>query len=143
MFRKKAAPNNTIESLVGASMRLDGDVTFQGGLRIDGHVRGNVATSCDERGLLVIGEHARVEGDIVACHLIVNGRIDGNVTVDGMVELQPKSHVSGQLRYRSIEIHRGAVVEATLVPFDQDGSRPGLKLASSNDPKARNLAISG
>jgi cytoskeletal protein CcmA (bactofilin family) len=142
MFRKKTTPT-TIESLIGASMRLEGNVTFQGGLRIDGHVRGDVTTNCEEQGLLVIGEHARVEGDIVACHLIVNGHIAGNVTVHGMIELQPKANVSGHLRYRSIEIHRGAVVEATLAPIDQDGSRPGLKLASSNDAKARNLAISG
>ena len=139
MFRKKTAPK-TIESLIGASMRLEGDVTFDGGLRIDGHVRGNVTTSCEAQGLLVIGENARVVGDIVACHLVVNGHIEGNVTVDGMIELQPKAHVSGQLRYRSIEIHRGAIVEATLAPIDQE--RPGLKLASSNEPKsARNLAI--
>ena len=145
MFRKKTAPN-TIESLIGAAMRLQGDVTFKGGLRIDGHVQGNVTTSCDGQGLIVIGEHARVEGDIVACHLIVNGQIDGNVSVDGMIELQPKARVTGQLRYRTIEIHRGAVVEATLTPIDQDAARPGLKLAASNDAKGNSrgsLAISG
>lgn len=136
MFKKKSGPRTTIDSLIGATTRMEGDVVFTGGLRIDGHVRGDVIASEDVAGLLVIGESGRVDGNIVAQHLIVNGAIQGTVTVSGLVELQPKAKVSGELRYRSIEIHRGAVVEGILAHFDGDLVRPELKLA----PPSRDAA---
>ncbi len=133
MFRKKSGIKATINSLIGASTRMEGNVVFHGGLRIDGHVRGDVLAAGETPGMLVIGEHARVEGDIVAAHLIVSGIVQGSVTVSGLVELQPKARVAGDVRYRSIEIHQGAIVEGTLSRFDGEVARPGLKLAASKD----------
>lgn len=134
MFRKKSVVNNTIDTLIGAETRLEGNIVFQGGLRIDGHVRGDVVASSDAPTLLVIGEHASVEGDVVAARLIVNGRLAGVCTIGGEVEVQAKAHIRGTLRYRSIEIQRGAVVEASLEAVDGESSRPGLKLASPPRP---------
>ncbi len=133
MFRKKGAVANTIECLIGASTRVDGNIVFNGGLRIDGHVRGDVVAANEKAGLLVIGEHARVEGDVTAVHLISNGVIEGSVAVAGTVELQPKARISGELRYKALEMQSGAVVEGVLMQIDgeADVARPALKLASS------------
>ena len=136
MFRKKSGVKATIDSLIGASTRMDGNVVFHGGLRIDGHVRGDVLAAGDTPGMLVIGEHARVDGDIVAAHLIVSGIVQGSVTVSGLVELQPKARIMGEVRYRSIEIHQGAIVEGMLSRFDGELTRPGLKLAASKDEQS-------
>ena len=133
MFRKKSGVKATIDSLIGASTRMDGNVVFHGGLRIDGHVRGDVLAAGEAPGMLVIGEHARVDGDITAAHLIVSGIVEGSVTVSGLVELQPKARITGDVRYRSIEIHQGAVVEGMLSRFDGEIARPGLKLAASKE----------
>lgn len=136
MFRKKTGVKATIDSLIGASTRLDGNVVFHGGLRIDGHVRGDVLAAGDAPGMLVIGEHARVDGDIVAAHLIVSGIVEGSVTVSGVVELQPKARITGDVRYRSIEIRQGAVIEGLLSRFDGESAKPGLKLAASKEAQA-------
>lgn len=133
MFRKKSGVKATIDSLIGAATRMEGNVVFHGGLRIDGHVRGDVLSAGDKPGLLVIGEHARVEGDIVAAHLIVSGVVQGSVTVSGPVELHPKARITGELRYRTLEIQQGAIVEGMLSRFDGEGARPGLKLATSKE----------
>ncbi len=130
MFGKKSGVKATIDSLIGASTRMDGNVVFHGGLRIDGHVRGDVLAAGETPGMLVIGEHARVDGDIVAAHLVVSGIVRGSVTVSGLVDLQPKARVSGDVRYRSIEIRQGAIVEGMLSQFDGELARPGLKLAA-------------
>ena len=43
MFRKKASkPQNRIDSLIGAGTKIEGNITFAGGLRVDGEVKGNV-----------------------------------------------------------------------------------------------------
>ena len=43
MFRKESKPQNRIDSLIGATTRIEGNVFFSGGLRVDGAVRGSVA----------------------------------------------------------------------------------------------------
>ncbi len=134
MFNRKAAVKTTIDSLIGAATRLDGNVVFQGGLRIDGHVRGDVVALDGAAGLLVVGEHGRVDGNIVAVHLIVNGTVQGSITVSGMVELQPKARISGEVRYRSIEVQRGALVEGIMSHFDGDLIRPELKRGTAKEP---------
>ena len=69
----------TIDSLIGISTRIEGNVRFQGGLRIDGQVKGNVIAEGDEPCMLFISEHAKVEGEVRAAHLVVNGEIVGPV----------------------------------------------------------------
>lgn len=131
MFSKKTQV--TIDSLIGATTRMEGTVVFQGGLRIDGHVRGDVIAGEGSAGLLVIGESGRVDGNIVAVHLIVDGTVQGSITVSGIVELQPKARVSGEIRYRDVTVHRGAMVEGIMSHFDGDLVRPDLKLGSARE----------
>ena len=131
MFNKKSQA--TIDSLIGATTRMEGNVVFQGGLRIDGTVRGDVIAGEGSAGLLVIGESGRVDGNIVAVHLIVNGTVHGSITVSGIVELQPKAKVSGEVRYRDVTIHRGAMVEGIMSHFEGDLVRPDLKLGTAKD----------
>ena len=133
MFNRKSAPRVTIDSLIGATTRLEGDVVFQGGLRIDGYVRGSVVAAEGAPGLLVIGEHGRVDGNIAVGHLVVDGTIQGSVAVSGLVELQPKARVSGEVRYRTVEMHQGAVVEGILSHFDGDLVRPDFRRGPPKD----------
>jgi len=131
MFSKKSGGKNTIDSLIGATTRIEGNVHFVGGLRIDGEVHGNVIADTDASSMLVISEQARVTGEIVASHLVVNGTIEGPVFASELLELQPKARVTGNVRYRALEMHHGAIVEGTLM-HDEDGERRGLKLAANN-----------
>ena len=59
MFGKNSKPNGRIDSLIGAGTTIEGNITFTGGLRIDGEVRGNVYSSGEQPGTLVVSEHAR------------------------------------------------------------------------------------
>ena len=79
MFRKTSKPQNRIDSWIGATTRIEGNVFFSGGLRVDGSVRGNVATMPEQPGTLVVSENARVEGEVQAAHVVVNGTIVGPV----------------------------------------------------------------
>jgi cytoskeletal protein CcmA (bactofilin family) len=139
MFGKKAATKNTIDSLIGATMRLEGNVSFSGGLRIDGHVHGDVVSSDETGGLLVVGERGRIDGNIVVGHLIVNGTVQGAMTVAGIVELQSKAKISGELRYRSLELQRGAVVEGIVSHVDGDLVRADLRLGAVKESQPGSL----
>lgn len=125
MFGKTSKPQNRIDSLIGGTTRIEGNVFFSGGLRVDGVVRGNVCALPDQPGTLVISEHARVDGEVQVAHLVVNGTINGAVHAVETLELQSSSKVKGDVYYKSIEMHQGAIVEGRLV--HQDGAMSGVK----------------
>jgi cytoskeletal protein CcmA (bactofilin family) len=128
MFGRKT--KSTIDSLIGVSTRIEGDVHFTGGLRIDGQIKGNVIADGDEASMLVISEQAKVEGEVRVAYLVVNGEIVGPVHSSELLELQPKARITGDVNYKALEMHGGAVVSGKLT-HDQVGE-PVLKLALSN-----------
>jgi cytoskeletal protein CcmA (bactofilin family) len=130
--RKAAKPQNRIDSLIGAGTRIEGDIQYTGGLRIDGEVKGRVVAPHGTPATLVISEQARVEGEVRVSHLVVNGTIVGPVHSGEFLELQPKARITGDVYYSRLEMHLGAVVEGRLVHGAPEEDRQvELKLASS------------
>jgi cytoskeletal protein CcmA (bactofilin family) len=116
MFGSKAhKPHGRIDSLIGAGTAIEGNLTFTGGLRIDGSVRGDVVATGEQPAALFISEQARIEGQIRAAHVVINGTVVGSVRGTHYVELQSKARVSGDVHYRTLEIQLGAVVQGHLV----------------------------
>ena len=131
MFSNSSKPQNRIDSLIGATTRIEGNVIFSGGLRVDGMVRGNVAAVAEQPGTLVVSEEARIDGEVQAAHIVVNGTINGPIHATETLELQPNSRVKGDVHYKSIEIQQGAVVEGRLVHRGAEATKGvELKLAS-------------
>jgi len=132
MFRKQPSkPQNRIDSLIGAGTRIEGNIKFSGGLRVDGEVVGNVTAVSDQPSTLVVSEQARIEGEISVSHLVVNGEISGPVHVGEFLELQSRSRVKGDVHYNSLEMHLGAVVEGRLMHGSGEAKAVELKLAAS------------
>ncbi|KAF3999653.1 bactofilin family protein [Glaciimonas immobilis] len=130
MFNSRKA-KNTIDSLIGAATSIHGDVHFKGGLRIDGHIIGNVIADEALTSMLVISEKAKVEGEIRVAHLVVNGEIFGNVFSSDLLELQPKARITGNVSYKALEMHSGAVVSGKLT-HEQAAPIPALKLLETS-----------
>ena len=114
MFGKTNKPS-PIDSLIGSGSSIEGNISFTGGLRIDGHVKGNVKATGSKPGTLVLSELAKVEGEIDVAHVVINGTVAGPVRATEYVELLPKARVTGNVSYKSIEIHVGAIVMGQLV----------------------------
>jgi cytoskeletal protein CcmA (bactofilin family) len=113
--RTEEKPCSTIDTLIGNHTELTGDLTFGGGLRVDGKIRGNVMAKGDSNSMLVISEEGAVEGSIDVPHVVVNGRIDGNLISSGTVELQAKADVSGDVHYQALKMELGASVNGNLI----------------------------
>ncbi len=130
--QRRSASSKEIGSLVGAGTTLVGDITFSKGLRVDGVVRGAVrCTEGEKGGILVVSEHGQIEGEICAAHLVVAGTIVGPVFTSELVELQPKARITGDVHYRALEMHHGAVIDGKLVHCgDTARAAEGLKSAS-------------
>ena len=118
--RKSGKPQNRIDCLIGAGTVIEGNITFSGGLRVDGHVRGNVTTVDDKPGTLVLSEQAQIEGEIRVSHVVINGTVAGPVHAAEYVELQAKANVTGDVYYKTLEMQLGAVIQGRLV-YQNDG----------------------
>jgi cytoskeletal protein CcmA (bactofilin family) len=124
-------PQNRIDSLIGAGTTVEGNINFSGGLRVDGRIHGNVVSSGDQPGVLVISEQAEVAGEIRVNHVIVNGRVNGPIHASESLDLQAKAHVNGDVHYRRLEIQGGAVVQGMLVCEGETQSVNVVKLKSA------------
>ena len=133
MFGKKSssAPQTSIDSLIGAGTRVEGNVFFSGGLRVDGEVRGNISCENGQQGTLVLSEKASVEGAISVGHIVINGTVIGPVFASESLELLPSARVTGDVEYHQIEMQQGAVIQGRLI-HQTSTKTVELKLASSN-----------
>ena len=114
-FKKSNRVQNSIDTLIGADTRIDGNVFFSGGLRVDGTIKGDVTEPNGSPSTLILSESGRIEGAVVASKVVINGKVIGSVKASQFVELQAKSSITGDLYYKSLEMHTGAVVEGRLV----------------------------
>ena len=130
MFGKTSKPS-PIDSLIGTGTTIEGNLSFTGGLRIDGHVKGNVRATGNKPGTLVVSELAKVEGEIDVAHVVINGTIAGPVRATEYVELLPKARVTGNVTYKSIEVHVGAIVMGQLVFESPQKSEKVVELKAS------------
>ena len=131
MFSRKKQP--PIKSLIALGTKIEGSVLFADGVRIDGEVVGDIRGTSEQPSILVISETARVVGAVHADHVIINGQVVGPVHAAELLELQPKAQISGNVHYKALEMHQGAVIAGQLFPsavlVDE---KPPLKLASNS-----------
>lgn len=131
MFGKKKQP--PIKSLIAQGTCIEGSLKFTDGLRIDGEVIGDIVASEGGISMLVISETASITGRIFAEHVVINGRVTGPVHASELLELQPKANIAGDVSYKALEMHQGAVIFGQLRPTNLPlEEKPVLKLAASN-----------
>ncbi|CAN4265390.1 CcmA Integral membrane protein CcmA involved in cell shape determination [Methylophilaceae bacterium] len=114
-FKKSNRVQNSIDTLISADTRVEGDIHFSGGLRVDGQIKGNVTEPVDQASTLILSEHGSIEGSVTASKIVINGKVIGNVKAAQFIELQAKASIKGDVNYKSLEMHTGAVIEGKLV----------------------------
>ena len=147
MFSKtKSSSSTTISSsnssnqqdqttLISVGTTVTGDIVFTGTTHIEGAVKGNIAA---EEGLLTIAHSGKVEGDIRAPKILIDGHVRGNVYAEGHLELAARAVITGNVFYSVIEMEKGSQVNGSLEyhPNGMPDVRPLLE-------KARDLPKEG
>lgn len=108
--RKKAIRPDEITAFLGAGTQYNGQFHFQGIVRIDGGVNGDI----DSDGTLVLGEEGFVEGRVRVGTLISNGRVKGDVEASVRVVLNKSSSLEGNVRAPAMVIEEGAIINGQL-----------------------------
>lgn len=122
MFKKDKHKNKStrLDTLIGQHTHIKGDISFSGGLRVDGSVAGNIHATGDTDSVLTLSEQGSLEGEIKVPNLIINGTIQGNVYASQHVELAPKAKIKGNLYYKLLEMAMGSEVNGQLIHITEN-----------------------
>ncbi len=107
-----------LSTLVADGVEITGDVVFTSGMRIDGHVKGDVSGRPSEGkspSLLVLSDKGHIEGCIRCGDAVINGTVVGDLDVEHRLELQSDARVTGTIRYRQLQMDVGATVQGHLL----------------------------
>lgn len=116
MFGKRKSPIRIgkLSSLVAPGMEIIGDVRVADGLRVDGHIKGNVLPASEQANLLVLSDRGSIHGNVTVHDAVINGTIVGDLDVTHFLELQENARITGNIRYRQIRMSCGAAVDGKL-----------------------------
>lgn len=106
-------------TLVSRDTVIVGDLHFSGVVDIEGLVQGNLVAQPGKDALVRVVEKGRVEGEIRAPSVIINGEVEGNVYSSSHLELAPKARVKGDVFYAVVEMAAGSEVNGSLTHMEE------------------------
>ncbi|CEZ18953.1 conserved protein of unknown function [Candidatus Methylopumilus planktonicus] len=120
MFFNKKNKARTIDTLIDKDISVRGNVTYSGGIRVDGSIQGNLTELPGTAGTLIMGNKSRIKGNISAHTAIIGGDVNGNIICAEYLELHANAKIMGDIEYKVIEIHAGAKVYGRLKEVAKD-----------------------
>lgn len=117
------APNvESAISIIGQGMRIEGDITTDGTVRIEGSVRGTIKAG----KAVVLGKSGEIHGDVSTQDAVIGGRVVGTVVAEGRLELQSTCSIEGDVRAPAehLQLEEGAHFNGTI------------KMAGADEPLA-------
>ncbi|MDP0562433.1 MAG: polymer-forming cytoskeletal protein [Candidatus Endonucleobacter sp. (ex Gigantidas childressi)] len=117
-------------TLISTSTSIHGDISFEGTMHIEGRIKGNV--SADD-GLFTLTRSGRIEGDLCAPRIKLNGNIKGNIYCSNHLELSANAVITGNVFYNIIEISKGAEINGSLEHQGTELSKPRTLLGAPTD----------
>lgn len=103
MAKTTEIENNTI-NLIGVGTDIQGDITSNGDLRIDGTLKGNIKT----QGKIVVGSSGFVKGEIQCKNADIEGKVEGKVVINELLTLKSTSVITGDIQTKRLAIEPGS-----------------------------------
>jgi cytoskeletal protein CcmA (bactofilin family) len=119
-----------INTLLGKGTTFEGKLTFEGTVRIDGKLKGEVFSD----DVLIIGEGAYVEAEIDIGEIIIQGTVVGNVRAKRAIEIHSPGKVKGDLHTPSLQVDKGVVFEGRSFMEGALGTNIAQTSGSSGGP---------
>lgn len=117
-----------INTLLGRGSEFEGKLTFEGTVRIDGTLKGEVFSD----DVLIVGEGARVEAEIDIGAIIIQGTVVGNIRAKRSIEILAPGRVKGDITTPSLQIDKGVIFEGRSF---MENVTEGGKGAPAKQPK--------
>jgi cytoskeletal protein CcmA (bactofilin family) len=132
--RKKTTLGRSVESfesIVGKSLTIEGNVKISQGIRIDGTLNGNIYQEDGMSATVAIAESGLINGNIYAQHVIISGKVKGDIYSLDRVELLKNAQIEGDISYGSIGVEAGASVLGKLKRINAQDAEDVVELLIS------------
>jgi cytoskeletal protein CcmA (bactofilin family) len=116
--RKREYDEQKITGFFDKDTEFKGELSFKGSFRIDGSFKGTIVSD----SMLVIGEQGKVEADIKAGYVVINGEIRGTIRAEDKVEIHSRGRVFGSIISPKLIVDEGAHLEANCLAGEQASS---------------------
>lgn len=120
------------DTLISQKTEIVGDVKFKGGLQVEGVIKGNLIAEPGSGAVVRIADSGRVEGQINAPNVVVNGAVIGDIYAGEYIELAKKARVQGDVYYYMMEMVMGAEVNGKLIHQGKDELKKANKALAEN-----------
>jgi cytoskeletal protein CcmA (bactofilin family) len=109
---------HAVETLIGPRVVIRGDVSFSGGLYVEGRIIGKVLAEDGQSAVLTLAEKGVIEGEVHVPSVIVAGSLQGDVHSAERIELSGTARVQGNIHYKVVEMAAGAMISGRLIHAD-------------------------
>ncbi|PLW81094.1 cell shape determination protein CcmA [Kineobactrum sediminis] len=135
-------------TLISKDTIVNGDISFSGNLEVEGEVKGNILSEQDQEAMVRVVESGRVEGEIRAPRVTINGTVEGSIHASQHLELAPHARVMGDIHYNLVEMSAGAEVNGRLLHTGEavageSGNHSGGSVDTIPEPEIASIALSG
>lgn len=117
------------ETIIAASVKVEGDLKSGGDVVIEGEVMGSLTT----KGNLRVGDQASIDADVSAVNAHVSGQVKGNLTVAEKLELTASARISGDVHTKILIVESGATVNGHIVMGDATESHGAKVIAKAKE----------
>jgi cytoskeletal protein CcmA (bactofilin family) len=113
--RRREYDEQKITGFFDKDTEFKGDLSFKGSFRIDGYFKGTIVSD----SMLVIGEQGKVEAEVRAGYVVINGEIKGTIRAEDKVEIHSRGRVFGAIITPKLIVEEGAYLEANCQAGEQ------------------------
>lgn len=116
--KSRRGSGNAVETLIGPRVVIHGDITFSGGLYVEGKIVGKVIADEGQPAVLTVAELGCIEGEVRVPVAVICGELQGDVFCSERIELAGKARVRGNIHYKVVEMAAGAMITGRLLQAD-------------------------
>jgi cytoskeletal protein CcmA (bactofilin family) len=132
--KEVSAARGEIKAFLGEGTDFKGILTFEGVVRVDGKLEGEVVT----KDTLIVGESAVINAEISVHTIVISGTVRGNITATGKIEIQRPGKVFGNLKTPNLFIEEGVLFEGGCSMVQDAAGSPDIpSIAARNDEIAQ------
>ena len=127
-----------VETLIARNTKVEGTVRFSGNLTIEGKISGDIIAESEKDCVVRITAEGKVNGEVRAPDVIINGHVTGDVYAEGQLILASKAMIDGNVNYRLIEVEKGAQINGKMVHMEKPmKSSESAKVTKAPDLEAK------
>ena len=121
-------------SIIGSGMKVVGDISTEGTVRVEGQVRGTIRAAT----AVVLGAAGAIEGNVLTKDAVIGGNVSGSIVASNRLELQSTCTVEGEIRTRAehLKLEEGARFAGQVHMIEEEPEEPAAHFTEAQDAYA-------